>query len=181
MPEESLVETQDIIDCPRQLRDEWRSPDSDLPQRWRRTYPAVFDDDDLKLAQGKQRKINHFSEWFVAIYLFERDGSRSLVEKYDTYEIPSLGHLRRGHQRKVAEYQRVVPPSVRHQLFKICANNKVQLPDLLVIAVDDDGFSFVEVKGPGDGTVNRENQRRSRQAIRDLGVPVEVIAVRLVS
>jgi hypothetical protein len=148
--------------------------------QWRQQYPALFDDDDLTLAEGLQRK-NHFCEWFAAIHLFQRDGSRSLVEKYDTYENHRLNHRSKSHRRKVAEYERVVPETQRQVLHEIGSTYAVQLPDLLVISADDRSCSFAEVKGPNDNTLNREDQRGSRGAIRErLNVPVEVIEVCLV-
>jgi len=158
----------------------WREDDSTLPVQWREQYPGLFDDDDLALAQGPQRK-NHFCEWYGAIYIFQRDGARSLVEKYDTYENHLHNRLSKGHRRKVAEYERVVSEEQRKVLHEICSTFRVQLPDLLVISADGASFSFAEVKGPTDNTLTRKGQRRSRNAIRDrLGVPVEIIKVLLV-
>lgn len=167
------------IYCPPTLRDLWRSENSVLPSQWHAQYPNLFDDDDLTLAQGPQRQ-NHFCEWFVAIHLFHRDGSRSLVEKYDTYENHQKNHLSKTHRLKVAEYERVVPEAQRLLLHEICSEYAVQLPDLMAISANGDSFSFVEVKGPGDTTLTRWDQRGSREAIRHrLKVPVEVVEVRL--
>lgn len=168
-----------ILTCPSSLRELWREEGSALPRRWREQYPWLFDDDDLNLAQGPQRR-NHFCEWFSAIHLFHRDGSRSLVEKYDTYENHRLNQQRKRHRRKVAQFERVVSEDQREVLHEICASYRVQPPDLFVISADGGSFSFAEVKGPGDNTLNRRDQRESRDAIRDrLGVRVEVIKVRL--
>jgi len=112
--------------------------------------------------------------------LFQRDGSRSLVEKYDTYENHRLNQRRKKHRRKVAEYERVVPETQRQILHEICSECRVQLPDLLVLPADGTSFAFAEVKGASDDTVNRENQRGMRDAIWErLGLPVEVIKIRL--
>jgi len=117
---------------------------------------------------------------YTAIHLFQRDGSRSLVEKYDTYENHRLNHRSKGHRRKVAEYERVVPEPKRQVLHEICTKFGVQLPDLLVLASDGTSFAFAEVKGATDNTLNRENQRGMRDAIwKRLRVPVDVIKVRL--
>jgi hypothetical protein len=168
------------IFCPYDLREEWRVEGSMLPGQWRVQYPGLFDDDDLRLADGPQRN-NHFCEWFSAIYLFLRDGSRSLVEKYDTYEDHPRKHRSKIHQRKIAEYESLVSDAQRKVLDEICIEYSVQLPDLFVISADARTFSFAEVKGPTDHTLNRLDQRGSRDAIRTrLKVPVEVIKVRLV-
>lgn len=53
------------------------------------------------------------------------------------------------------------------------------LPDLLVIHTDG-GYSFAEVKGPWDHTVNREPEVKMRNEIWErLRVPTEVVMVRL--
>lgn len=168
------------VDCPPDLHQLWRTEDTTLPAQWREQYPQLFDDDDLRLAQGPQRR-NHFCEWFAAIHLFQRDGARSLVEKYDTFENHRLNHLRKGHRRKVADYEKVVPEDKRQVLHEIGSRFRVQLPDLLVLSGDGRSFSFAEVKGPTDHTLKRENQWGSRCAIRtQLGVSVEVIKINLV-
>ena len=174
------IEPVTTIFCAPELREQWREDGTTLPGQWRQQYPRLFDDDDLKLAMGPQRK-HHFCEWFAAIHLYHRDCSRSLVEKYDTYESHSLSHLSKGHRRKVEEYERLVPEHQRETLHEICGTFRVQLPDLFVIAADGVSFSFAEVKGPGDHTLNRKDQRESRDAIRTrLKIRVEVIAVRFV-
>jgi hypothetical protein len=60
--------------CAPSLRTLWRQANSPLPALWHAQYPDLFDADDLKLAEGKQRQ-NHFAEWVAAFYLFKRDGS----------------------------------------------------------------------------------------------------------
>jgi hypothetical protein len=178
--DESPRESVTTIFCPYDLREEWRVEGSMLPGQWRAQYPGLFDVEDLKLADGPQRN-NHFCEWFSAIYLFLRDGSRSLVEKYDTYDDHPRKHRSKTHQRKIAEYEGLVSEAQREVLDEICMEFHVQLPDLFVISADTSTFSFAEVKGPTDHTLNRLDQRGSRDAIRTrLGVPVEVIKVRLV-
>jgi hypothetical protein len=161
--------------CPRGLRQLWREEGSTVPAQWYEQYPALFDDDDLRIAQGPQR-VHHFCEWFAAIYLFHRDGARSLVEKYDTYENHWHNQLRRRHRRKVAEYERVVPEDQRRVLHEIGSTFRVQLPDLLVISNDGTSFSFAEVKGPGDGL--SPDQADANSAISErLGVSVEILKV----
>jgi|SRR5664279_4902115 hypothetical protein len=172
------------IYCPQVLPELWRQSlpgePPPLARQWYRQYPAVFDDDDLDHVVNQAPRGYHFYEWYTAIHLFQRDGSRSLVEKYDSYENHRLNQRRRRHRRKVAEYERVVPETQRQMLHEICSDFGVQLPDLLVLPADGASFAFAEVKGATDGTVNREDQRGMRDAIWErLRVPVEVIKVRL--
>ena len=62
---------------------------------------------------------------------------------------------------------------------EICGRRRVQLPDLLVLAPNG-SYSFAEVKGPTDGTINSPEQVGMRNDIRSiLGVRVEVISVTL--
>lgn len=151
-----------------------------LAKQWHQQYPELFDDDDLDHVVNQAPLGYHFNEWYTAIHLFQRDGSRSLVEKYDTYENHRLNQRRKKHRRKVAEYERVVPETQRQILHEICSEFRVQLPDLLVLPADGTSFAFAEVKGASDDTVNRENQRGMRDAIWErLGLPVEVIKIRL--
>jgi VRR-NUC domain len=164
-----------IVEAPSELRDLWRQENSPLPARWRKQYPQLFDDDDLRHAQGRQ-PLGHFCEWVTAIHLYERDGSRSLVEKYDTFSNHFHNHRRKGHRRKVAEYERVVPQDQREALHEICSEFRVQLPDLLVIASDGSSFSFVEVKGPGD-RLSVKNADSHEKIGELLGVPVEIVKV----
>src|SRR5579863_2376031 len=79
------LESVTTIFCPPGLRELWRQAGSPLPTFWHEHYSLLFDDEDLRIANGPQR-LNHFSEWFAAIHLFHRDGSISFIEKYDTYE-----------------------------------------------------------------------------------------------
>ena len=109
----------------------------------------------------------HFSEWYTAIYLFQREGSRSLVEKYDTYENHAHNQKRKKDRRKVAEYERVVCDDHRQVHHEICSKWKVGLPDLLVIHTDG-GYSFAEVKGPSRRP-HAEQRARSEDAQRDFG------------
>ncbi len=183
MSETTSVGAITTIYCPRVLPELWRQGGGEPPElakQWHRQYPELFDDDDLVHVKKQATDGYHFYEWYAAIHLFQRDGSRSLVEKYDTYENHRLNHRRHKHRRKVAEYERAVPESQREILHEICSEFRVQLPDLLVLPIDGISFAFAEVKGATDGTVNRKDQRGMRDAIWErLRVPVEIIAVRL--
>jgi hypothetical protein len=97
MPETTSGEARTAISCPKALLDRWREslpgePPA-LASQWHQQYPAIFDADDLALVVNQSGY--HFYEWYTAIRLFQRDGSRSLVEKYDTYENNGLNHLRK--------------------------------------------------------------------------------------
>src|ERR1700749_1253020 len=81
------------IFCPPGLRAKWMLEGSPLPAIWHDQYPQLFDDEDLRIANGPQRR-GHFSEWFTAIHLLHRDGSISFIEKYDTYENHRNNRLR---------------------------------------------------------------------------------------
>jgi len=175
------------IYCSQVVHDLWRESElgknSELARQWRQQYPMLFSDDDLaqivNQASGLRMKGFHFSEWYTAIYLFQREGSRSLVEKYDTYENHALNQKRKRDRRKAAEYERVVRDDHRQIHHEICSKWKVGLPDLLVIHTDG-GYSFAEVKGPWDHTVNREPEVKMRNEIWErLRVPTEVVMVRL--
>jgi hypothetical protein len=91
------------IYCSQVVHDLWRESElgknSELARQWRQQYPMLFGDDDLtqivNQASGLRMKGYHFSEWYTAIYLFQREGSRSLVEKYDTYENHALNQKRK--------------------------------------------------------------------------------------
>ncbi len=110
------VENVTTIFCPPGLRELWRQEGSALPSFWHQHYPQLFDEDDLRIANGPQR-LGHFSEWFAAIHLFHRDGSISFIEKYDTYENHRNNRLHRNtHARKIAEYERIVSEEQRQFL-----------------------------------------------------------------
>jgi hypothetical protein len=172
-----------VIYCPQAVHDLWRDSErgrpSELVNQWRRQYPGLFDDEDVDHIVNQTPDGYHLAEWFSAILLFQRDGVRSLIEKYDTYENHALGHIRRKHPRKVAEYERVVPEIHRQVHHEICSRFNVQLPDLLVLPADG-SYSFAEVKGPNDGSENDPDQVAMRTAIwAELAVPVEMILVKL--
>jgi VRR-NUC domain len=184
MSDLTAVETFTTIWCPRVLPELWKqSADGELPElakQWRLQYPGLFDDDDVDHIKHQTQRGYHFSEWYSAIHIFQRDGALSLVEKYDAYEIHHSNQLRQKHQRKVAEFERVVPQAQRDLMHEICAEFHVGPPDLFVLPANGQPFYFVEVKGANDGTFTREDQRGVREAIRQMGIRVEVIKVRLV-
>ena len=111
---------------------------------------------------------NHFAEWFTAIHIFQRDGWLSLVEKY---AFPS--HAAKRQKMEVILGDRF------ERFDKLVRNVGGQPPDLLLYTSRGDLAGFAEVKGPGDRVQPR--QLRMLREIRGLlGVPVELVSVRLV-
>jgi hypothetical protein len=145
---------------PPELRARWPR----VAQTWVQQYPQLFDRDDLRLVLSQPRY--HVPEWFTAIHLFHRDGVRSLVEKYSY----------RNHGRKRDVLHRVLTGRQLEFLDGMVQTLKVQPPDLFVFGRSGN-FRFAEAKGPGDRISHR--QRESHRLIRqELGVPVEIFAVR---
>ena len=148
------------IYCTRALFAQWPR----IARRWFKTYPRLFDSDDLRLTVTQPR--NHFREWFAAIHLFHRSGARSLVEKYGAST----------HPRKRPILDSLLSDSEQDILWSICRH--VQPPDLLVYDPQALTYSFVEVKGEFE--LIPQKQLRSHALIRvRLGVPVELIEVRI--
>ena len=135
-----------------------------LAQQWSLQYPGLFDFDDLRQAVNQPEK--HFNEWYAAIHIFQRDGSVSLVEKYEYPSIPV----------KYERYMNLLCQETRDKFKSIHAEcHDVQLPDLMVIAPDHKTVSFAEVKGPRDRF--HGGQAESHESIRGLGFKVEYIEV----
>ena len=152
------------IYCSSQVRSEW--PRVQAPA-WLRQYPQLFDRDDLRLALSQQR--NHFSEWFAAIHLFQRDGVRALVEKY-AFE---------AHPAKVARMRRLLDEQDRDRLDALCAEHQCQPPDLLLYTAKNQLAGFAEVKGPGD-RLKPKQASLIRAIERRFAVPVDFIRVKLI-
>jgi len=150
-----------IIHFPGALHASWRKS---LPNEWKRDYPDIFDDDDLRLARS--RPHHHFCEWLSAIHIFHRDGALSLVEKY--------GYTQS--ERKVGVLNEHFPHLVPF-LRGFRKRFGVQPPDLFIYQPGSPAFRFAEVKGPGDHL--RKEQVASHTAItKEWGAPVEIIEVR---
>jgi hypothetical protein len=151
------------IHCTKAIRELWPDP---LARQWLQQYPDIFDEDDLRLTVSQPR--NHFCEWFVAIYLFQREGAHSLIEKY----------IYHNHPIKIAKLATLLSERERKMLDAICTTYAVQPPDLLVFVPNTNRYWFAEVKGPGDRLSAK--QIRSHNAItNDIGVPVEIIEVKI--
>jgi hypothetical protein len=152
-----------IIHCTNAIRELWPDP---LARQWLQMYPNVFDADDLRLTVNQPKY--HFTEWFAAIHLFHRDGAHSLVEKYG-YQ---------NHPAKTARMAEWLSERERRILDTIQEVHAVQPPDLFVFVPNTRRYWFAEVKGPGDSLSDK--QVRSHEAImRELGVPVEIIEVKI--
>jgi hypothetical protein len=151
------------IFCPEKLRERKFWPDP-LAKEWMLQYPGLFDFDDYRQAMNQQDK--HFYEWYVAIYIFQRDGSMSLVEKCAYQNNPV----------KYERYVALIDEETRDRLDAIREDcGGVQLPDLMVIAKDHKTVSFAEVKGAKDNF--RDGQPECMDAIVALGFDVELFVV----
>ena len=130
------IELLATLDVDETLRKKFQS--GELAKEWREKKPQLFYEDDLRLAFFQP--INHFFEWFAAIYLFEEKGYFSLIEKYQYKNHPEkqsiVKKLEFEDLRRVMDYQRL--------------KNQVQLPDLLVYKPDFSDWFFCEVKGGTD-------------------------------
>jgi hypothetical protein len=103
---------------------------------WFRTYPKLFDRDDLWLASRDQKEVgNHFGEWLGAILFYHHFGYISLIEKYE--KVKSKAHRRKG---KV--FQSLVDPS----LHSYVASHSSQPPDLFLFKHNDQMFCEIKRK-----------------------------------
>ena len=127
------------IEIERAQKERWLS--GRLAAEWKRRFPALFDEDDLRLAQGPQGPMGyHFIEWLAAILLHHTTGYLSLVSKYEFSNHPTK-------QQVVAQ---LLPPEVRVALRDRVEHGSAQPPDLLMYAPDLSDWFLCEVKGPGD-------------------------------
>ncbi|MBA3855152.1 MAG: hypothetical protein C0503_12120 [Gemmatimonas sp.] len=152
------------IFVPRELRADW----PDVASSWRRQYPMLFDEHDLRLARSQPR--NHFAEWVSAIHFFQTLNLRSLVEKYAFDK----------HEAKAEKMQRILDEPSRARLANICRRHRCQPPDLLLYDDADALVAFAEVKGPNDRM--RPKQSNMITAVkRAFAVPVLTVRVRFVA
>jgi hypothetical protein len=173
------------IYCTQAILDQWKVPDDEgkplLAQQWQRHYPQLFDDEDFENVKVQALMGFHFAEWYTTIHLFQRNGARSLIERYDAYELHASNQLRQNHQSKVREFERIVPEAQRETMHDICGRLHVGAPDLFVIELDG-SFRFAEVKGPNDGSKNRQPQVDFRKEVwEDLGIPTELVEVKILN
>jgi VRR-NUC domain len=129
----------------------WKS--GHLAPEWRKKFPDLFDDDDLRLATSQPGV--HFYEWLGAIVLHHATGYLSLVEKYE------FGT----HPRKQDIIAQLLPPPVR-DVLRDRSKGRAQAPDLFMYAGDLSDWFFCEVKGPRDRL--RSEQIRKFQLLADM-------------
>jgi hypothetical protein len=135
-----------------------------LSREWYDQYPALFDEDDLRLAKTQPR--NHFYEWLAAILIYHSTGYHSLVEKYQ--------YTKDGHKRKQEIIERIKSTALNAALLYRGDYGNVQCPDLLVYAPDLSDWFFCEVKGGKDKL--SENQELHFQALQGLtGKSVQLV------
>jgi hypothetical protein len=162
---EGIVEI-GTVEIERAQQARWLS--GSLAPEWKRRFPELFDEDDLRLAQGPQGpKGYHFVEWLAAIVLHHTAGYLSLVSKYEFRNHPAK-------QRIVAQ---LLAPDIRAALRDRVEHGSAQPPDLLMYAPDLSDWFFCEVKGPGDAL--RPQQVRKFDALAAMtGRPVRLLRLR---
>jgi hypothetical protein len=166
------------IDCPSDLPAQWPT----LIDRWSCAYPAIFDQDSVRIAGGP-KMVAHplvgFHSWFAAIYLFRACGVRVIHTGYTWHT----------HPRKGALLDRVfcdagVDPKWIRLLQRRSQRNPSGLegepPDLFVFSPNRRAFGFVEVKGPHDTLRSRQRDEFERIG-RFFGVPVLELRIRYVT
>jgi hypothetical protein len=162
---EAIVEI-GTVEIARSQRERWMS--GRLAPEWARSFPQLFDADDLALAQGPQGPRGyHFIEWLAAIVLHHSTGYLALVSKY---EFPR-------HRRKQRVVEQLLPPAVRAALRDRSEHGRAQPPDLLMYAPDLSDWFFCEVKGPGD-RLGAEQEKKCRALARMSGRPVRILRFR---
>jgi hypothetical protein len=141
-----------------------------LSQDWYDKYPAIFDEDDLRLAKSQPR--NHFYEWLAAILIYHSTGCYSLVEKYQ--------YTKDRHKRKPEIIERINSAALNAALAHHGNYGDVQCPDLLVYAPDLTDWFFCEVKGGNDKLGLKQDMHF--QALQELtGKPIQFIQFNYVS
>jgi hypothetical protein len=136
MSEEAQFPIIDILQFDQNQRMQFQS--GELPRKWYKEYPSIFDEDDLRLAFS--RPTYHFFEWLGAICLYQRSGYLSLIEQYQF----------KNHKHKQAILSRLNFPGLKKAMEYQLRINKTQAPDLLVYKPDYSDWFFCEVKGRDD-------------------------------
>ena len=93
--------------------------------------PDVVDQDDLDLIVNQPFRGHSFAEWFAAIHLFVRDGARSVIEKYDTYENHFRSRRQHVHPEKMALYTGAVSEEHRAVHHETALHDPGTTSDLL--------------------------------------------------
>ena len=151
---------EEIISFNLSLKEDWKN--GSLPKLWKKRYPKLFDDNDLRIALSQPQY--HFPEWLAAIHLFKK-GFDVLVEQY----------IYKPHARKIKIVEKIIGKENLSFLRNEKIKNRDQPPDLFVY--NNKGFFFVEVKQPRDKL--RENQIKFFKGI-EKRLKTEVIILRLV-
>jgi hypothetical protein len=140
---------------------------NELVTRWARTYPMLFDEDDLRIAQTQAEGGYHFYEWLAAVLIYHTHGLYSLVEQYQ------LGR----HSSKQEKLAKLTTAEVVEFIRSHPEFGKVQCPDLIVYQPDYSDWFFCEVKGPTDRV--RDVQVEFFRALSNLsGKPVRLLKFR---
>ena len=125
------------LEIARALQARWKV--RELQREWADRYPQLFDEQDLRLALGKQARFGfHFVEWLGAIAVSTISGYRALVAKYQYANHPAK-------RRVVSDLGLAQLLRQKHPTF-----GNTQGPDLLMYRPDGGDYFFCEVKGPGD-------------------------------
>lgn len=132
--------------------------------RWAKTYPMLFDEDDLRIAENQTEMGYHFYEWLAAVLIYHSHGLFSLVEKYQFAS----------HPRKQDKVDKLVEPRIAELIRSHPDYGNAQCPDLLVYNPDHSDWFFCEVKGPADRL--RSEQAEFFRALADLsGKPINLV------
>lgn len=107
---------------------------------WAYTYPMIFDEDDLRIAETQAEFGSHFHEWLAAVLVYHTYGYFSLVEKYQF----------KNHKKKQAILKDLAQPDIIKFMEYHPEFGNTQCPDLLVYKPDKSEWFFCEVKGPND-------------------------------
>jgi hypothetical protein len=89
-----------VFPVSRALQSRWKQ--GKVAPAWKRQYPQLFDDDDLRLAKSQGHMGYHFYEWLAAIILHHATGYHALVAKYQFGK----------HVRKEAILEKLLPPQM---------------------------------------------------------------------
>jgi hypothetical protein len=155
------------VNVVRAQRERWRS--GDLAAEWRERFPALFDDDDLRIAVTQAKRNLHFYEWLGAIVLHHATGYLSLVEKYE---------FSSAHPRKQQIVAQLLPGPIRDALRDRSPGRNTQAPDLLMYAEDHSDWFFYEVKGPRD-RLRAEQEQKFEHLANLTSRPVRLLEFRL--
>ena len=55
----------------------------ELYEEWSRAFPALFDEDDIRVARTQAKLGAHYFEWLSALTVYQSLGYLSLIESYE--------------------------------------------------------------------------------------------------